>query len=113
MARTVNLTGDNSLNQGSRFQYVIDVLNLNLTGYSARMQVRLDKDPSSTLLLDASAYCTVDPIDGQVVIDMPGSATVDATWSAAYYDVLITNADPTKNQRILQGRITLDRQVTV
>lgn len=113
MAKQMNLIGDNALNQGSRFQYVIAVLNLNLTGYSARFQVRSDKDEGSTLLLDASAYCTVDPIAGQVIIDMPGSATVGQTWREAYYDVLLTNADTTKNKRILQGRVTLDRRVTV
>lgn len=102
------------IDRGSRFQYVVGVTGMSLTGLSARMHVRPGK-ANGGILLDMSAYVSVDAINGNVVIDMPGSATVSADWLKAKYDIKLYNASSTAVSpvRILQGEVVLDKEVTV
>lgn len=101
------------IDQGSRFQWVYEVNGLNLAGLSARMQIR--KQAGDTLYLDASAYLSVDVLNKLVIVDIPASVTVGATWRRGNYDIEVYN--PTVSTispiRIVQGDVALDREVTV
>lgn len=102
------------IDQGSRFQYVILVTNLSLTGLSAKMQIKSNKT-NGELLLDASQYVSVNSGASQVIVDIPGSATEGADWLQAVYDIKVYNASNSAVSpvRIIQGNIVLDREVTV
>lgn len=101
------------LDQGSRFQWVYEVIGLSLAGKSVRMQIR--KLAGADLYLDATSYVSVDSINGHVVVDIPANATVGSTWSKGVYDIEIFDpAQPTTSPiRIVQGDVALDREVTV
>lgn len=101
------------IDQGSRFQWVYEVTGMSLAGMTARMHIR--KIPGTDLYLDASSHLTVDVLNGLVIIDMPGSATVGATWRRGVYDIEVYNAsmESISPVRIVQGDVELDREVTV
>ena len=82
---------------------------INLTGTTSRLQV---KDRNGVLLSDWSNYLTVTPLDGQVDLLVPATATTALTFDTAYYDLKIDGgADDTT--RLLEGVIENSRQVTV
>lgn len=111
MARTAAL----AIDQGSRWQAVIaapvEWLE-DLTGYSARCQVREEKDRTSTMLADLSAYLTVDAANNLVLADLPADVTALFAWTSGFYDMELYNSDPANDVRFLQGTIKVDKEVT-
>lgn len=109
MARRQDLVID----QGSRFQWVYEVTGLSLAGMTGRMHIR--KIPGTDLYLDVSPYLEVDVLNGLVIVDMPGSATVGHTWRNGVYDIEVYNVslETISPIRIVQGDVKLDREVTV
>jgi hypothetical protein len=102
------------IDQGSRFNVIIAVTGISdMTGYSARGMVRA-RATDSTVLLDLGNYLSVDAVNKQVTIDMPGSASDSFTWDHGVYDIEVYNPtpNPVPVYRILQGGISLDKQVT-
>lgn len=101
------------IDQGARFQWVYGVTGLSLAGMTARMHIR--KIPGADLLLDVSSYLSVDALNGLIIVDMPGSATVGHTWRRGVYDIEVYNAsmETISPERIVQGDVELDREVTV
>ncbi len=104
---------DLTIDQGSRFQWVYEVTGMSLAGMTARMHIR--KIPGTDLYLDASAYLEVDVLNGLIIVDMPGSATIGHTWKHGMYDIEVYNAslESISPVRIVQGDVELDREVTV
>jgi hypothetical protein len=104
-----------TIDQGSRFQYVVAVTGMSLTGLTAKMQIRSGKGSSKPLILDVTSYCTIDSGAGQIIIDIPGSVTDGADWIKGQYDLKVYNAGNSSVSpvRIMQGFITLDEKVTV
>lgn len=102
------------IDQGSRFQWSFHVNGMSLIGLSARMHIR-KTGGDATLYLDVSPYLEVDELNDLVLIDMPGSATVGATWTRGVYDIETYNAvlSSVSPVRIAQGDVRLDREVTL
>jgi hypothetical protein len=102
--------------QGSRFQFVIHVSVewlATLTGYSARGQVRADRSATSALYADLSSALTVDVANSQVVLDIAADASTAWDFDVGQYDIEVFVAgDPTKTVRIMQGKATLNREVS-
>lgn len=83
-----------------------------LTGYTGKMQVR-DMRESGTVLADLSSHLTVDAVAGTVTLDLPADPSGDWSWRNGFYDIKVgPPASPELDVRILQGRITLDKEVT-
>lgn len=101
------------IDEGSRFVWNIKVLNQSLAGLTARMQIR--RSPGTPVLFDVSEYLSVDAAANLVRVDIPGSATVAATWQYGTYDIEIYNAASTAFSpvRVIQGDVRLDREVTI
>jgi hypothetical protein len=103
--------------QGSRFELPVDVKEngavKDLTGYTARMQIRPSKE-SAQVLADystANGAITINPATGRVTV-VAASAVTDAyTWVAGVYDMEIVTSGG-EATRILEGRVSLSRQVT-
>jgi hypothetical protein len=107
-----------SIQQGAKFELNVAATNADgtvkdLTGYSARMQIRLLQS-SLTSLLDANTG------NGRISINAPGgivTVTVDAdvtallSWNVAYYDLEIYT-DLTNVIRLVEGYASLSREVT-
>lgn len=105
-----------TLKQGSTFQKVITWKNadgtvINLTGYTARMQLKRkhqDVDPEFTLTTENSRI-TIDGTAGKVTLNIAAGDTALLTGKYVY-DLELVNGSYV--DRILQGEITLDREVT-
>lgn len=112
MAKVEDLHWD----QGSRYQLLvqpqIDWLS-SLAGYTARGQVRSSRTlPGATLLLDFSAYLTVDTANGTVLLDLPGDVLVAVDWTTGEYDMELTDGTPAHDVRFLQGKVFIDKEAT-
>lgn len=81
-----------------------------LTGYSARAQMRTTKSASSVA---ATFTCSIPtPTNGTVTMSLP-NATSSAMAAGTYvYDLEIFTANDTVVTRILQGTVDLDQEVT-
>lgn len=110
---------DISIEQGAKFEISIAVRNndrtvKNLTGYSARMQIRADYSSIDVLLEASTDDGTIDinAPGGIVTINIGADLTTPLTWTAAVYDVEIYTIDPTEVIRILEGSASLSLEVT-
>lgn len=86
---------------------------VNLTGYTARMQVRRSKS-SSTVLLDmttANSRLAITPALGKIVIDLPATLTATFTWPRGVYDLEIESSGGVVT-RLLEGEVSISREVT-
>ena len=85
----------------------------NLTGYTARMQVRSSVSGGTVLieLTTANAGITLGGTAGTVVLTIAAADTASLTAGEYYYDAeLISGAGAV--ERILQGRFVVDPEVT-
>jgi len=101
------------INQGVTFEEVFTVydkatgLPRVLTGYTARMQARLTVDAVTPLF---NIVPTIDGPNGIITITIPKATTLGFTWKQGRYDLEIDNT--VKAERILQGYISVSREVT-
>jgi hypothetical protein len=88
-----------------------DTTPVNLTGYSASLQIR-PFPLSTTLLYDASANITLGGAAGTITLSIPAGTTEGfSTWWSGVYDLLLT--DPSGNvTRLLAGTVTVSPGVT-
>jgi len=84
---------------------------VNLTGYSARMQVRETYESEDTLVsLVSPTDITLGGALGTILITIPAATTGLLSFVEGVYDLeLITGSNVT---RLLQGKATISREVT-
>lgn len=104
-------------NQGSTFTrrlvYKIDHVAVNLTGYTARMQVRPDYGSDSLLVnLTVGNGITITGTTGTIVITITAGATTNMKAGTYLYDIELVAPDTTV-QRILEGKFVVKPEVTV
>lgn len=110
---------DLRLNQGSKFEQPLVVrdngVTVDLTGYAARMQIREYKD-SEDLLLELTTdnnRIAITPTLGLVTLVVPGAVTAALDFGDAFYDLEIVEPEPGAEPiRIMEGRVSLSREVT-
>jgi len=105
---------DLKLDQGSRWIAVftpqVEWLS-SLAGYSARGKVKTSRTLSgASLLFDFAAYMTVQGND--VVVDVPADALAAQSWRVGEYDFELYDGNAAHDVRFLQGKISLDPEVT-
>jgi len=108
-----------TIQQGAKFEFNIGATNSDgtvkdLTGYSARMQVRATP-LSLTTLLDANTTngrITINAPGGIVMVAVGADVTALLNWNVAYYDLEIYTVDPTNVIRLVEGYASLSREVT-
>ncbi len=82
----------------------------NLTGYSARAQMRTSKSSS---VVAASFTCTIStPADGTVVMSLSNATSSALTAGVYVYDLELFTAGDAIVSRILQGSVDLTQEVT-
>lgn len=89
-----------------------NLLPMDLAGYSARMQVRTHF--GGTVLLELTTdngRITIDDADGTIDLLLSATDTADLDFDTGVYDLEIQNSDGFVS-RLVQGNITLSREVT-
>lgn len=86
---------------------------LNLTGYSARMQLRADYSAQDVLLelSTANGRITITPLTGLLDLLISAADTALLDFNKALYDLEVESANG-EVTRILQGVVTLSKEVT-
>ena len=86
---------------------------VNLTGYTAAMQIRRTPDSSTALvsLSSPSAGITIDALNGRVTVEISAVQTAALTPGKYVYDLLLTNP-ASKKKRLIEGVVVVDAGVT-
>jgi hypothetical protein len=102
------------IDQGSDFALDVTVKEdgsaKDLTGYSARSQMRAKKSDASAA---ASFTCTVtDAANGILKMELSNSTSSNMTAGRYFYDLEIYTSGDAIVKRILEGEVNIDREVT-
>lgn len=82
----------------------------NLTGYSARAQMRTSKTASSVA---ATFTCTIStPSNGTITMSLPNSVSSPLAAGTYVYDLEIFTANNASVTRLIQGSVDLTQEVT-
>lgn len=116
MAQTYNIHVD----QGSTYTITVNYVDslgvpINLTGYEARMQVRLSTQEVATLasFTSPAGGLVVTAGAGTIVLTIPSDSTAGYTFTNAVYDLEIFDASvPPVVIRMVQGRFVVNPEVT-
>lgn len=86
---------------------------VNLTGYTAAMQIRRTPDSATALVSISSPSngITIDPLNGKVTIEIPYTTTSTLTPGKYVYDLVLTNT-ASKKKRLVEGVVVVDAGVT-
>jgi hypothetical protein len=112
MVGTYNFT----ILQGSTFNRVftwaIDGSAVDLTGYTAKAQLRPSKN-SSTVVLELSTEngrITLGGEDGTISIDISAEDTTELDFNSCFWDLELYQGITTR--RLLEGKVSLNKEVT-
>lgn len=86
---------------------------VNLTGYSARMQVRETVDSDEVLLELSTVLGNIQltPLTGKVTLVFSPDDTSGAVWTRGKYDLELTSPSGFVT-RLIQGKFTLSKEIT-
>lgn len=111
-------TYDFEIEQGTTFnkEFLYKDVNddpVNLSGYTARMQVRSTVSSADVLLslTTENGRITMGGAAGTIDLDLTATDTAAITWRRGVYDLEIVSSNGTVT-RLLQGVITISREVT-
>lgn len=112
-------THDIIVEEGSVFELFFEYRDCNealidLTGYTAQMQIREAKDDVSFLVeVTETSGITLGGAAGTVLIRIAANITNALNFSKGVYDVELSEAgDSTKTRRVLEGKVKFSKQVT-
>ena len=102
------------IDQGSDFAIEFTVAEAgtakNLSGYSARAQLRATKSSSS---VSATFTCSIPtPTNGKITMTLPNGTSAALTAGRFFYDLEIFTANDTLVNRLLFGEVTVTQEVT-
>jgi hypothetical protein len=106
------------IRQGDKFELNVQAKNQDgtvkdLTGYTARMQVRPTPE-SSTILLEASTAngrISINAPGGIVMISVGADVTSPLTWNVASYDLEVATT-AANTFKLIEGYASLSKEVT-
>lgn len=117
---------DLQLSKGVTFKAVFNYRDsdgnpVNLSGYSARMQVRRGYDDTELLvsLTSEEPYTsdgdiTIDNSESSITVYIPSSVTSTFDWSIALYDILLISPNQNADiEKIAKGKIFCNKTVTI
>lgn len=105
------------IDQGSRLRFTFRVLDngspADLSGYTARMQIRASVSSTDVLAeyTTANNMLVISPGDSTVTITVPSSETEDYNWTTGVYDLEIVSGS-NDAIRISEGWVKVSPQVT-
>ena len=110
-------TLDLSIEQGSTYNLVltwkIDETAVNLTGYTARLQARVDAEDAETVLsmTTAGGGITLGGAAGTITLDQSATQTAAITAGTYVYDLEMVAGSGTVT-RLIQGELVVSAEVT-
>ena len=90
-------------------------LPIDLTGYSARMQIRSTRQGGTALVSLTSSPAggiTITPAEGKIVLRVEAAETTTLTPGTAFYDLEVVSGAG-EVTRLLEGGVTISPEVTV
>lgn len=86
---------------------------VNLTGYTAKMQVRKSASSPDVLLemSTTNGKIQLTPATGTITLVFSATTTADISWTRGKYDLELTSADGTVT-RLIEGEISVSREIT-
>ena len=86
---------------------------VNLTGYTAKMQIRQNVSSPDVLLelSTTNGKLSISAMAGQVTMIFSAATTAAITWSRGKYDLELTSSDGTVT-RLIEGEITISKEIT-
>lgn len=86
---------------------------VNLTGYTAKMQVRQSAASTDVLLelSTANSRLTITPLTGTITMIFSATLTAAIDWSRGKYDLELTSSDGTVT-RLIEGQISVSKEIT-
>jgi hypothetical protein len=107
------------VDQNTTFSFIVEYkdnngLPINLTGATAKMQVRDTKGGSKLAfsLTSPSGGIVIDPTNGKLTIKITPTQTSKLFYPKSSYDIMITDSNANKI-KLLEGFMTLSRSVTI
>jgi hypothetical protein len=107
------------VDQNATFSFIVEYkdnngLPINLTGATAKMQVRDTKggDKLAFSLTSPSGGIIIDPLNGKLTIKITPTQTNKLFYPKSSYDIMITDSNANKI-KLLEGFMTLSRSVTI
>lgn len=107
------------VDQNATFSFIVeykdnDGLPIDLTGATAKMQVRDTKGGSKLAfsLTSPSGGIIIDPTNGKLTIKITPTQTNKLFYPKSSYDIMITDSNANKI-KLLEGFMTLSRSVTI
>ena len=87
---------------------------INLTGYTGRMQIRQTISTVATIadLTTANGGIVITAATGTVTAKISATATAAMTFTTAVYDLELIAPDGVTVTRLVQGNVTLSKEVT-
>jgi hypothetical protein len=114
-------TYNTTIDKGSTFSLTVTYKDasdtvVNLTGWTARMQIRETPASASTLLTSTGGSPTITITNtnfatGVILITISATNTATLTVPVAYYDIEVESAAGVV-RRIMQGRLSISPEVT-
>ncbi len=84
---------------------------VDLTGYTATMQIRAAQLLIAPLYYDASGDIILGGTAGTITLSIPPTATEDFTWYNGWYDLFLTSAQGVVTP-LLAGTVTIQQAVS-
>lgn len=110
---------DFTIEQGAKFTRVFTWKDsagtpINLTGYTAAMQIRKDIEATATLVsLTSGSGITLGGALGTITVEILATATAAYSFRSGVYDLELYPAGNAANAvRLLEGAVTVSREVT-
>jgi len=115
-AKCYNIT----IEQGADFQLELVYQDdngdpIDLTGYTAEMQIRekLTTDPPFLTLSTANGRIVIDGPNGSITLSIANADTAALTQTAGVYDLELTSGDATPViVRLIEGQVKISQEVT-
>lgn len=118
MARTKVPRKNIAISQGSDYYHEIyytevDGTPIDISGYGAECNFRELEESTTAFFVatTANSKLSVDGVNGKVTLHVPNADSTAFTILKGYYDVEIIAPD-TQVTRIVQGTVTIDREIT-
>ena len=102
---------DFMIEQGSTWEWYITSNSLDITGYSAELQARVDLTSADKIINMSTTNSLLTVTNNQIFASLAAASTAALTTPTMVYDLEI-QSPLGKKYRILEGRIILSKEVT-
>lgn len=100
-----------TIEQGTTWDPVLTLRDTDLTGYTARMQIRTDDGQLLEELTTGNGRITIDGPAGQIRLLLTDTETSAYEWEQGVYDLELVSPGGHVD-RLVQGTVTVDPEVT-